>query len=62
MFFFFSGTFSLIQDTVNMTTVSHVYVDIKGAVVKPHFSCIKRINSIRAAVLPPGRESVAGVV
>lgn len=35
--FFFSGTFSLIQDTVNMTTVSHVYVDIKGAVVEATF-------------------------
>lgn len=34
--------------------VSHVYVDIKGGVVKPHFGCITRILSIGAAVLPPG--------
>lgn len=37
--------------------VSHVYVDIKGAAVKPYFCCIKRFLSIRAAVLPPGGET-----
>lgn len=34
--------------------MSHVYVNIKGAVEKPLFACLKRILSIGVAVLAPG--------